>query len=419
MGRLYGKRPIRIMAAEARAMTAVFLIDRQLYYKFLAPVINEVLIRGIRVICLHNYSNERTRFSGPKADLFPSLAICPRFPVGMVEARLWRTQEDIAAVIESEGVGYVYALHGPSYYGLAGRPEREGVVWVQLQHGADSFLDGTDTDLADIFARYSPVWAEHFSRPSLTNGRDTGCPALNSVCYDPSSIRRKYALPPEKQVIVYFANDNPRLIVIPGALKRFWYLYIFNDDFWSGRWQGIAKLLSRITVTELTLVKELRAYASERGALLIIKSRSKRKLSPLMCSYADVVSYDESLYPSTNYELTAIASLLVCIASTAQLEAGFFGFPAISLYPGLLKAYFLSTIDRCFPGKQSRSARSVSEFVNDLRSGNLRLPQVTASEVSEIFGEHGNSAQLIVDLSMRQRRGSMSLAGGGEDFSAE
>jgi len=234
------------MASEQSAPTAVFLIDRQLYYKFLAPIVDELLSRGVRVICLHNYHNDEARFSGLKAGQFASLGICPQFPHGQAELRIWRRREDVAAVIAAEGVDYIYSLHGAGYYGLEETPERNALVWVQIQHGADTFLDGTGTDKADIFARYSSVWSDHFAHSTFSNSHDTGCLALNSVGYDIPAIRRKYALPMDKPVIVYFAGDHPRLTWVPGVFNRLWFRYIFSDDSWSGSLQGIAKFLSTV-----------------------------------------------------------------------------------------------------------------------------------------------------------------------------
>jgi hypothetical protein len=385
---------------EKQVETAIFLIDRQLYYKFLSPVINEVLSRGMRVLCLHSYQNDKSRFSGIKADQFAYLATCPQFSEGNPELVVWRKHEDITALITGEGVRYIYALYGPRFYGLDGSSECNEVIWIQLQHGADSFLDVTNTDEANIFASYSKIWLEHFSRADSLNSKNVGCPALTSVEYDPIKIRRKYTLPPQQAIIVYFAGDHPRLMGVLGILNSLWYRYVFSDDSWLGCLQIVARLLSKVTATEIALVKALRSYAIEKGALFVIKSRSKRKLSPLMCNYADVVCYDESLYPSTNYELMKIASLVVCIASSAQLEAAYFGAPSISVYPDPFKNQFMSSLDRVFPNYPSRYVRSISEFIGNLRSGNLHLPEISAAEVVELFGSHHDSARLLVDLAM-------------------
>ncbi len=393
-----------ITSVEGRKPVSAFLINRQLYYKFLGPIIDEVISRGMRAICLHDYRNDNGRFVGQKADQFASLTTCPQFGQGTPTIGLWRDSEDIVALIAREEVRCIYSLHGPSHYGLESAVMHGEVVWIQVQHGADSFLDGTGTTKADIFARYSRGWANHFFFHPDVNACDVGFPALDSVHYDNVPIRRKYALPEQAPIIVYFTGDHPRLTWLPGLLNRLWYRYVFSDDSWTGRFEFVAKLLSRVAVTELSLVRALRAYADERGAVLLLKSRSKRHLSQLIGSYADRVLYDESLYPATNYELMSIASLVVCIASTAQLEAAYFGTPAVSLYPERLAKIFLTSLDRIFPGRPSRYARSVTGFIADLRKGDPRIPPIPKADVSGWFGDTVGSARRIVDLAVQNSK---------------
>lgn len=379
----------------------LFIVDRQLYYKFLAPVIDEVLGRGMCVICLHDYHDDEVRFSGLKIGQFPALAVCPQFSYGRVELRMWRRHEDIAELIAREGVECVYALHGPAHYGMPAAAQRGGATWVQLQHGADSFLDGLGTDQADIFACYSPAWLAHFSQSLQENTHVVGCPSLDSVDYDPADIRRKYALPDTRPVIVYFTNDHPTLTWFPGQLNRYWFKYIFCDDYWQGKWRFVPKLLARVFDTEIALVRALRGYADSIGAFLVFKSRAKRPLSALMCEHADAVFYDETYFPATNLELMKIASLAVCIASTAQFEAAYLGTPCVSLYADRCAAHTKATIDRAFPGKPSRYARSVGDFIRALCARDQIVSDIPREEVGAFFSA-GNtpSAKRIVDLAV-------------------
>jgi hypothetical protein len=391
-----------MMSGQRESEVAIFLIERQNYYKFLAPIVDEVLRRGMRAICLHDYRNDQTRFVGLKADYFAQLSTSPQFYQGTPAIVSWRNTNDIIELIAREGARYVYSLHSPTHFGLEdGAWKRSEVIWIQLQHGADSFIDGVGTREADIFARYSKSWADHFLESPCGNAYDVGFPALDSVNYDNVAIRQKYVLQEKAPIILYFAGDNPRLQWMPGVFNRLWYRFIFSDDSWTGGFEFVAKLLSCITVTELSLLKALRAYADQKGALLLLKSRSKRRLSPLICSYADRVFYDESLYPATNFELMSTASLVVCIASTAQLEAAYFGTPSISLYPEGLARIFISLVDSIFPGKPSRYMRSVADFISNLRGGDLQIPPIPRADISEWFGDSVSSAKRIVDLAVQ------------------
>lgn len=390
--------------ASSRISTAVFLVDRQLYYKFFSPVIDELIKRGFRVVCLHNYANDETRFSGLKGNQFASLIACPQFCNGQVELKIRRSDEEIRFYIASEEIDYVYALHGPDYYGLIEDcEERRSVIWIQLQHGSDSFLGGASIDKSDIFAAYSQAWMKLFSRENVGNCYYVGCPALNSIVYNAGAIRNKYSLPPDVPIITYFAGDHPHLTYIPGFFNRIWYRYIFCDDLWVGKLQFIAKLLSIFTITELTLLRALKKYANENGYFLIVKTRSKRVLSNLFHENSNIVFYDESLYPSTGYELMKISSLVVCLASTAQIEALHFGVPGISLYPDRCASYFEKILDKIFPLTPSFYAQSIEEFLFNLRSHHQYLKGFPKGSSQLIWGPSVGGAKYIVDIATSKK----------------
>lgn len=381
----------------------LILIDRQLYYKFLAPIINEVLARGLSVLCLHDYHNDEVRFSGLKATQFSILSVCPQFPAE-VELRAWRKYDDIKQTLITECVQFVYALHGPDHYGLKEADEElEKIIWVQLQHGADSFLDGKSIGRADIFARYTPEWGDLFNIASNRNVLDVGCLALNSIKYNENNIRVKYSLPIKKKIVVYFACDHPLLMGgQPSVIDKLWYRYVFCDDYWQGMWQFVPKLLSKIACNEYALVRALRLYATQRDALLIIKSRAKRVLSPSISKFGDYIMYDDSLYPSTNYELMNTSELVVCIASTCHAEAAFFGVPVASLYPKPMRKYLLESINMNFPEKIGRYMLSVCDFLKMLKNGDFVLPKIQKNELFKIFGNDLNGAKKLVEFAETQ-----------------
>ncbi len=390
--------------ASNRISTAVFLVDRQLYYKFFSPVIDELIKRGFRVVCLHNYANDETRFSGLKGNQFASLIACPQFYNGQVELKIRRSDEEIRFYIASEEIDYVYALHGPDYYGLIEDcEERRSVIWIQLQHGSDSFLGGASIDKSDIFAAYSEAWMKLFSRENVGNCYFVGYPALNSIEYDAPSIRKKYGIELEKPVFVYFCGDHPKLTWLPGIFNRLWYRYIFCDDLWPRYLKFLYKLISVFSLTEIKLMQALQSYAKKKGALLIIKSRVKRVLSSTWHSSNNFVFYDETLYPSTNYELMSIADLVVCLASTAQVEAAYFGKPSVSLYPDRHKKYFLSMLKEILPGSDEKYICSISKIIENLDKTDLCPSNFICHDVSGLFGSGKGAAKYIVDLSVEHK----------------
>ncbi len=377
---------------------ALFLIDRQLYYKYLAPVIDEFLGRGVVIICLHDYGDSVSRHAGIKADQFPLLSSCPQFVNGKPTLRSRVKRAQIEDVMREEGVDVVVALHGPNHYKIS-PPLREHAVWIQVQHGHDCFREKAGVAEADIFACYAPIWPTHFMAKATPNTRYVGCPVMDAVDYSDAQIAAKYALPQGLEIITYFANDEPRLTWVPAFLDRMWYRFVFSDDAWGAGLDGLYERISRMMVTELGLVRELRAYADARGAVLVIKSRAKRKLSPRMTAMADCVLYDESYYPATNYELMKISALVVCVASTAQLEAAYFDTPAVSVYPSRLSELFCKDLDKCFPLDMAVKTQTLESFVDDLRKGYPRPPAVAEFRIGEMFGpKDGLSAGRIADL---------------------
>ena len=346
----------------------MFLIDRMLYYKFLAPVVDEALRMDLIALCVHDYTSANERFVGIKADQFPTLSCCPQFRFGQVMLRCRKSDDEILELITAHDVRWIFALHGPSHYGLD--PEiAKSCLWVQMQHGADSFLESGGIADATVFAAYSEDWLLHHLGAVPGNAYAVGCPALDAVSQSKSETREKYRIAPDFPVVTYFANDHPRLCWVPGILDRFWYRYVFCDDLWKS-WRWVPECLSRIVITELTLVRRLRTYAQSIGGVLVIKSRSKRKLTRTLTDHADVVLYDETVYPATNVELMSISSLVVSITSTAKLEAEYFGVPAYSLFPSRLSGFFRPFLERLFP-KPLRpiDIESVEDFVALLDSG--------------------------------------------------
>ncbi len=383
---------------------ALFLIDRQLYYKYLAPVIDELLGRGIAVVCLHDYGNSPNRHSGIKADQFPLLSSCPQFANGSPTLRSRVKLVQIEETMLEEDVDLVVSLHGPNHYEIS-PPIRARVVWVQIQHGHDCFREKAGVVEADIFACYAPVWPIHFMASASANTCYVGCPVMDAVDYSSARIGEKYALPKGREIITYFANDEPRLTWVPRFIDRMWYRFVFNDDAWGRSLDWLYLRLSRWLVTELGLVRELRTYADARNALLVIKSRAKRKLSLRMATLADFVLYDETYYPATSYELMKISSMVVCIASTAQLEAAYFETPAVSVYPSRLAKLFCKDLDKCFPLDLTSKTQALESFIDDLRLGRPRAPAVADFRVEEMFGsKDGLSASRIVDLAAKKFR---------------
>lgn len=386
---------------------ALFLIDRQLYYKYLAPVIDEFLGRGVEVVCLHDYGASAYRHTGIKADQFPLLSTCPQFANGRPILRSRVKLSQIEEVMRQEEVNLVFALHGPNHYEIS-PPMRENAVWIQVQHGHDCFREKTGVAEADIFACYSPIWPTHFMAAATSNTHYVGCPAMDAVEFSDARIVTKYAIPQRGEIITYFANDHPRLTLVPQFLDRMWYRFVFNDDAWGTHLGWLYAFLSRKVVTELGLVRALRNYADEKNAVLIIKSRAKRKLSPRMVAMADRVLYDETYFPATNYELMKVSSLIVCIASTAQLEAAFFKTPAVSVYPSRLSSLFCNDLDKHFPFGLSAKTQTLESFVEDLRQARPRANDVAEFHIDEMFGpKDGLSASRIADLAagmLQERR---------------
>jgi hypothetical protein len=377
----------------------LFIIDRQVYYKHLSPIIEEALRRGYFVICLHNYSNGWNRYFGLKSDQFPSLSSCPQFDSGRPVLEIFENASEIVEIIRKNNIDVVISLHGSRHYAPL-RKNKNRPVWIEVQHGADNFLSNTCIDSNDLFACYSRRWPEHFKK-KRGNIFYVGFPALDSVNYNCATIKNKYRIKNESSVITYFVSDHPGLYSMPKFSVRIWFCYIFSDFYWSRGFDRIYNAISKLFETELSLIRALRAYADAHEAVLIIKSRSKRKISSRIARLADIVLYDESYYPATGYELMKISNLVVSFVSTAHLEAAHFDCQAISVYPTRLRDFFEKYIRYLFPLDLSTSTQAISHFIEKLNKKNIEF--VSALKTENILGtNHGRSAVKIVDLALTE-----------------
>jgi hypothetical protein len=315
----------------------------------------------------------------------------------MLQCRI--SNQEILDLVFKHEVHWIFALHGPRHYGLDPGIAKS-LVWIQVQHGADSYLESSGTEDATIFASYSDDWLMHHLRKVPENAYSIGCPALDAIEITKKEILIKYRIPIGNPIITYFTNDHPLLCWVPGILNRIWYQYVFCDDLWPMRW--IPEFLSKITVTELTLVKCLRNYVDSVGGVLILKSRSKRKLTPTLIQHAHTVLYDEMYYPATNLELLKISNLVICITSTAKIEAEYFGVNGFSLYPEKLASYFEPFIKKLFPSiVKKTNVKTVEDFVSLLRKDKQNFLFEGLNYSSTIFGPRDYlSANRLVQLAI-------------------
>jgi hypothetical protein len=79
------------------------------------------------------------------------------------------------------------------------------------------------------------------------------------------------------------------------------------------------------------LVEALAELCRRSGAAFVVKSRAKNEDPAFVGRAADVVAFDETVFPYTSMELMAVASLCVHFQSGAVLEAAFAGVPSLSV----------------------------------------------------------------------------------------
>lgn len=322
--------------------TALFLVGRNLYYRFFGPLIDACLKRGWRVEVAHNYDSSIS--SGPKANSVPLLNQIPQFQNGVVHPWIYRTNAELNQTISQSPPNFIFTLHSRTYFEFDAKKHKD-VLWVTLQHSADNILEGRAFGECDLFAMLGESWFEKFEeilKDSSKKLLHVGFPVMDqTLTFNDEEIRQKYRLPKQKPIVTYVALDHPSLYSIQNIFKKLWFKTVFASDYTVPAVKLLRRIFPQIAPTEQKLVRSIAKFCKRNDCHFIIKSRTKRIIPKDIADLADSILYDETFYPSTNLELFYISDVSINTVSMATYESVFLHCFAISVFPQWLKDDFI------------------------------------------------------------------------------
>ena len=284
-------------------MKILFLVERNLYYKFYGPIIEGFISRGHEIHLLHRYKPENLDLKNQKLFYYPFLSQVPQFSKKICFISMFSKNEEINDYANCNGINFIFSLGSRGGYSL---PKIEA-KWCTIQHGLDSFVEKNFN--SDYFFVYSKNWIQS---NSFTPNKDviiieTGMYYCEEYIKD--EVMKKYNLDQNKKYVFFIplpVNTSSSYTFIRGRIRRFF----------------INRYLIK---TELKLLKFLNEKFNKIGYEIIIKTRFKRFLSKNYYKYAKVF-YDECFYPSTVNELLSISEVTVVnfMPGAIATEASFY-----------------------------------------------------------------------------------------------
>lgn len=382
-------------------MKLAVLIERNNYFRYLGPLIDAALARGVEVECWHNYAVPRT---GPKGYEFPALESLPRFVNGRPATRCYQGARELATLLSGHGPSAVLSLTPSTWHFDGERPDLKS-AWFCVPSGPEFWnLSGArgclGSDLVGVWSPYWLRWAlEYFRKSGQTRVGDeiedaiaaravsVGAPELDQLrLVDPEEVRRRYGLPAKRPIVLllqYPWRSNPptflarRIYAEPSqALQVVSMLAARRLDAWPYVRRGW---------NDRHVVRAIRAFCDRNEALLVIKSRLKDPVPQYARAAADLMLYDECPYPVTILELLATSALCIHFFSTVAYEAAFSGVPSICIEPpGLLDS---PELDQAFFRKLYNSKEGESFQFRGVTTV-LKVPEVIEQLPGRALGEY-------------------------------
>ena len=181
---------------------------------------------------------------------------------------------------------------------------RPQLRWASLDHCGDNLtylLEGNSTVNWDLVTTLSEE-AKQFAVAETGGyfGGDLvpiGYPELDqlsTIVGDRTACRTKWNLPGGQMVVLFGTAARPIRL---GKIRRWWFQQL---RYWQ-------------------VVRALRAWCDERGALLVAKTRLKHRDPAWLTRYCDRIIGDVSFYPFTTLELLRVADLYVGFASAMAM----------------------------------------------------------------------------------------------------
>lgn len=264
----------------------LFIIERNLYYKFHGPIINQCIDAGHKVYLIHRNIQTPFNLKNQKMFYYPFLSQAPTFNSKPEKVISFASNADMTRIIVTNGIDYVFSLLSRGHYGLSKGKE----IWCTIQHGIDSFKESSFE--SDYLFVYSKNWiVDDFE------GQIKDCQVVECGHYyveedklDRDIILEKYNLSQDKKYLFFIplpVNEGSSYTFIKGKLRR--------------------RIIIRFLLKqELLILDYLNKELKKLDIEIIIKSRFKRFLSKKYYDKAHIF-YDDSFYNSSINELIYVA----------------------------------------------------------------------------------------------------------------
>ena len=327
------------------------VIERNNYYRLLAPVVDAALAKGWEVVCWHDYAQPR---HGIKGYEFPAVEAAPRFRHGTPVVRTYEGSERLPDALAKAGIDAVVSIVLPSDPMVA---ERGALAarWIGLQYAAElsNCLMPPGIFSASLVGLYSGWWLEFGLRYLRELGvamadDDTereirrksvvvGFPELDQFRdLDPAELRRHWQIPAGKPVVAFLPYP------FQSNAKTPWSRWVFASG--PQLWRRLRLRLARERRLEsqllcgwddLAMTCAVRRFCDANDAYLLVKARAKDPVPAYLRRVADRVVYDDGHYPATILRVLGVADLCVHFYSATVLEAAGCGVPGLSICPEL------------------------------------------------------------------------------------
>lgn len=320
-------------------MKVAILIDKNVFYRMFAPLIEEMLLRGYDVFCFHDAACPS---DGIKGYLYPALSDVPKFLNGKPIVVFYSGAIGFADTIKRLGIDVVVSLN---YYNrhvpLHDFAKGFSVKWVAIQYALDQLPYSHLIDCPDRFFFFSPVWfelARTYNQPNkktlIGNGvRFCGFPELDQIkTIDPARVRSELGIPEGKPVVLYLSFQYMM------QENQLYSRYIFTEN------NLFMKLIACLRYPKYfnyfihgynneNVFRAIKRFCERNNAYLLINGRQKSPIPPYI--KGDKTITNVSFYPADILKCLSIADVCFNFLSTVVLECVPMGVSNICITPEL------------------------------------------------------------------------------------
>jgi hypothetical protein len=304
-----------------------------------APLIEEALLRGHQVYCLHHAAAIN---SGAKGYLYPSLDGVPVFRNGKPLTFVYSDAMSFATTVRDCHIDVVVSInYYPWHIKFQDLVTLFGVKWVSIQYAFDMLPVSHLVDFPDRYFFFSDIWFQltrTFNHPKknllLGDGvRCFGFPELDQkTVIDPARVRLELGIPEDKPVVLhlsfqYLMQEN-----------QLYSRYVFTEN------NPLMKLFACMKhpkyfshvlhgLNNENVFKAIKKFCDRNDAYLLINGRQKSPIPPYI--KGDKTVTDVSFYPADILKYLSISSVCFNFWSAVVTECIPFGVSNVCIAPSM------------------------------------------------------------------------------------